>query len=58
MNDTENALLRLIDQDIREHPNRLVPLTETFLADLLKLVEGVEVGLDYVLPDDAVWPSY
>lgn len=44
--------LKLLAQDIEQHPERLVPITEEWAAQLDSLVEGIDVDLDGPPPAD------
>lgn len=46
------AWLRFIEQDVIQHPERLHVLTEAEAQDLERMVEGVVVTDDEILPDD------
>jgi hypothetical protein len=43
------AFLDLLEREIVSHPERLVPVTEEFVARLRELTRGVHVG-----PDEAI----
>lgn len=49
------AWLSFIDADIAANPDRLLPLSETYLTVLEKLVDGVTVSNDDIIPDDATF---
>ena len=49
------AWLSFIDADIRANPGRLVPLGETHLTTLEKLMEGVQATDEDVIPDDVTF---
>jgi prlF antitoxin for toxin YhaV_toxin len=46
------AFLNFLEKDIIEHPDRLQPLTQEYANELLASIEGIEVDLDELLPDD------
>lgn len=47
-----SAYLAFLGRDLREHPERLLPFTESELARLDALTEGVVVADDETIPDD------
>jgi hypothetical protein len=49
------AWLSFIDADVQANPGRLVPLKKADLAGLEKLVEGVVVSDEDVIPDDVTF---
>jgi hypothetical protein len=49
------AWLGFIDADIQANPGRLVPLRETDLTEMKKLVESVSVSDGDVIPDDVTF---
>ena len=49
---TTVAVLLMIDRDISDNPGCLQPMTESMLTELERLVEGVVVDVDYVLPEE------
>ena len=44
--------LALLERDIESHPERLMPLTQSFADELLTLTQDVEVDLDAPISDD------
>jgi len=46
------AWLRFIERDVIEHPERLHALTEAEATELERMVQGVVVSDDEILPDD------
>lgn len=50
------AFLDLIDRDMREHPERIRPLSADLIARAEELVGDIEVDLDEDLGDDVVLP--
>ncbi|MDV2985836.1 UNVERIFIED_CONTAM: type II toxin-antitoxin system PrlF family antitoxin [Methylobacteriaceae bacterium AG10] len=46
------AYLAFLERDMAAHPERLHPFTESDLARLASLTDGVSVSDDEVLPDD------
>jgi antitoxin PrlF len=50
------AFLAFIDRDMREHPERIRPLSRELIAEAEELVEGMEVNWDEDLGDDVTFP--
>lgn len=47
-----SAFLDFLERDMLEHPERLTPFTETDVARVYALTEGVSASDDDVIPDD------
>ncbi|MEZ9527463.1 hypothetical protein AB4148_00675 [Vibrio sp. 10N.286.51.F4] len=45
-NNHEEMFLDLIARDINDHPERLIPVTEMDKAEVLALIENLEVDID------------
>jgi antitoxin PrlF len=46
------AFLAFLEKDIREHPERLVPLTQELLDESYRIVGDIDIDLDAPLEDD------
>ncbi|MGL5139348.1 MAG: type II toxin-antitoxin system PrlF family antitoxin [Beijerinckiaceae bacterium] len=46
------AYLAFLERDMRDHPDRLQPITESLVERVTRLTNGVEVSPDDILPDD------
>lgn len=52
LTDYEKNMLRLLDEDMANHPGQIKPVNAEKWAQVMELVGGVEVDLDAPLTED------